>query len=316
MLHECRTPPGFAFGCPDDGNECTYESCDANMVCQHPPANEKPCTPDSNPCTLDQCDGAGACAHPPSPSTYSCTDDGKGCTSDMCDGAGSCQHSLRPSGTRCGDCGRFCNGVGSDCPTIGSVPAGARGDCSFCDICDAQGSCVTAPISPCKRPLAASASRLWVDVTRPESPRLLWKWAKGQATSMAEFGSPETVDDYGMCIYEAATSAPHRIGSARLMAGENCPAPPCWHRGVTALRYRSSMGLPFTSVRMRSGTDGRASIKMTARSIPVLLDFSGLTGPAATPILVQLQSENGSCWEATYSSPTRNDGVKLNARSD
>ena len=55
---------------------------------------------------------------------------------------------------------------------------------------------------------------------------------------------------------------------------------------------------------------------MTAKSLRVALDLSGITGPLATPILVQLQSQQGACWEASYSSPTRNDGEKLSARSD
>lgn len=322
FLRLCFTPPGF--GCTDDGNECTVDVCDANMVCQHPAAVTAPCTPDSNPCTLDECDGAATCQHPASPSFYFCPDDGKGCTLDMCDGAGSCLHTRLPAGRGCVDgpggvCGRVCDGLSDTCPTSGLTPAGTRDrGCLPCETCDGQGACVAAPVSspPCKQPVVSGASRLrWTNTTPDFDDRLRWKWHRGEATTLAEFGSPDTVDDYALCVYEAASAPPQPIVRLQLLADTAvCSEPPCWRRNAKRLRFRERMGnfSGITSVVLKSGASGHASITLSAQGPLLPLPDQTLS----TPILVQLQGDQGECWEATYSTLDRNDGSQLKARSD
>jgi hypothetical protein len=327
IMHECRTPAGFPQGCPDDGNECTAEVCDASMVCQHVPGPGQPCTADANPCTLDQCDAAGACAHLPAPSYYFCPDDGKACTYDMCDGAGACAHTLVPAGYGCtnssgGACGRTCDGVSDECPTTGLTPAGSfDARCAQCEVCDGAGACVAAPISvpQCKRPTMAGAARLLVKKNADDTRRrLVWRWATGEVTALEDFGTPEIDDDYTLCVYEAVSSAtPNNAIQATLFAGDSsCFEPPCWQRSQKALRYRSRLGVNsgFTTVLLKSGSQGHAMIRMVARGPIVPLAAPGT--PFEVPLLAQLRNDDGKCWEASYGSADLNDGEKLRARSD
>ena len=118
----------------DDGNECTYDSCDdaapAGDGCVHSVLSGNPCAADGLECTLDLC-ASGGCIHPiadgtclvggqcvaeqtlspqsecqacqPALSTVeytdrpqgsACSDDGISCTDDECNGSGACQHVL------------------------------------------------------------------------------------------------------------------------------------------------------------------------------------------------------------------------------
>jgi hypothetical protein len=96
--------------CPDDGDPCTGERCDALGACVHTPVS---CPDDGDQCTEDRCDPtSGACGVPrdgPCDDGDACTvadvcsagvcrglarscDDGDACTADTCDPAAGCRH--------------------------------------------------------------------------------------------------------------------------------------------------------------------------------------------------------------------------------
>ena len=98
----------------DDGNECTQDSCDADVGCQHEALDVGECK-DDNPCTVaDHC-VAGECVG----SAVSC-DDSNGCTDDTCTESG-CVHTPNQE-----DCDDF-------------------DPCTLGDVCK-QGECVGAPV--------------------------------------------------------------------------------------------------------------------------------------------------------------------------
>lgn len=54
--------------CPDDGNPCSLDECDANGVCTHPTGGTAPCD-DGDACTVDDRCGDGVCAGTAVPET-------------------------------------------------------------------------------------------------------------------------------------------------------------------------------------------------------------------------------------------------------
>ena len=324
LERQCHTPPGF--GCADDGNPCTLDLCDAAAVCQHPSAPAGAgCADDGVQCTLDECDGNDACAHPPAPPIYQCADDGKGCTFDHCDGVGGCQHELLPAARRCLDnptegCGGVCDGVSASCPGV-YPPAGTRDpNCNPCQTCNGVGACADGPVTApaCRRPLQEGASRLLIkNLTPDRKDRVQWKWGKGEATSLADFGLPETRDDYALCVYELGIPAPTTaLSLAQFHPTPACGTDPCWRRSAKGLEFRNRFGFVDGLVQMslRAGTSGRATIGVKGKDF--FLPLPDVPTPLAPPILVQLQGDQGQCWEATFSAPSRNDGEQLRARSD
>jgi CSLREA domain-containing protein len=245
-------------------------------------------------CTHSQCDGAGACvfASNASAGTF-CQQDADGCTSERCDGAGAC--------------------VTIDTTT-----------CIPCQRCDPQsGICRDAVLTGCRRPTIAGASRLTLKPELQGSDFVKWRW-RGAEPGSDDFGDPAATDDYNLCIFQ--TTGP---GSTLLMrataipAGGTCGGKPCWtplgtSPGERGFRYqiRSSFS-GFASLLLRPGADGRARITCRAEGKPVngygTLDFPLDAHP---PVIVQLQREDGTCWEAQYTTPLVSTAFGFKARSD
>src|SRR5438552_7539323 len=101
------------------------------------------------------------------------------------------------SGTPCGPSNSIstlaCDGAGT-CATGPPVP------CDQCSRCDSNSAnCVPDPAPSCRAPTVAGASRLILRTNQPSQfqvrrSSLNWKWAKGQATTLADFGDPVHAD--------------------------------------------------------------------------------------------------------------------------
>jgi len=153
----------FAVDCPpcDDGNVCTFDTCDTTTgTCQHLPNSGAicddgnactlfdrcvgtQCTPgtqtmncqDSDPCTVDSCIPATGCDH----NRINC-DDGNPCTDDICTNQPQCLHAANSTAS-CDD-GRACSqddhcvsGVctGTGCPCEDRDGDGFAGCTAACD---------------------------------------------------------------------------------------------------------------------------------------------------------------------------------------
>ena len=143
----CKKAPASGATCPDDGVECTADTC-KNGKCEHYTQDGLKCASDGKPCTDDLCVGQ-KCTHPNSTAACddgnACTagdkcsggkclpgpapgcDDGNPCTSDKCDPnvAGGCTHDNNDFAA--------CTSSSGECPI---------GQC-------AAGQCFPLPNSPC-----------------------------------------------------------------------------------------------------------------------------------------------------------------------
>lgn len=318
----CAAPAGAA--CADDGNPCTDDRCDGSGACAHP-ANDAPCddglfcngadTCSGGACSLhagDPCaagpecnrtcdEAAGHCA---APAGTGCSSDGNHCTTDACDGAGQCGH---VDNTLPCDDGDACT-VGDAC-AAGTCVSGPSPPCGRCAVCDPALGCAVRPRTGCKT--TGSGDALLRIRHRPgnPNPRLLWKWRRGAATSMAELGSPEIDDDYTLCVFDHSAATPALLFAAAVPGGRLCNNLSCWRRSARQLTYRDRSGVPegIDGLRLQSGEAGRAAVQLKGKGIHLVGRPDPLPlPPLPTPLRVQLQSADGVCWEASYDTPAVN----------
>ena len=128
--------------CPDDGDPCTVEACDALLGCVAAPAD----CDDGAACTLDVCQAGAGCLNAP---IDALCDDGDPCTLDACDD-GACQHAALPDGASCATdactVGATCQG--GVCAGGGAAPCDDGNPCTV-DACDPLAGCFYGAVGAC-----------------------------------------------------------------------------------------------------------------------------------------------------------------------
>jgi hypothetical protein len=295
----CSNPPSSNVTPCTDGNACTQtDTCDGAGACVG--ANPIVCTP------LDQCHdagtcdgGTGLCSDPPTTNGTSC-DDGNGCTiSDACT-AGSCVG----SSITCGD-SIVQAGCGEDCDIPGGGP-NCTTDCHFL--------CGPTPQTGCRGPAQPQRGTVVLKDKSPDKKDALnWKYTKGAATTLADFGDPLTSTDYTFCIYDQSV-APQPILLAHAPAGGTCGTKPCWKAIKGGFKYDDKLLTPegLQQVLLKSGAATKTKIVVKGKGVDLPMPALPLT-PTVT---VQLKSETGVCWEAKFSAPQKNFTEQFRAKAD
>jgi hypothetical protein len=300
--------------CNSDGDECTDDECLAG-VCTHPDSpNGTPCSDDGNPCTDDVCNGSGDCHVN---NTDPCTDD-DGCTvGDECSG-GSCVPGDAVLCTALSQCHEV--GVCDTETGICSNPAKANGEacddangCTQPDECDGAGAC-TGPAEPqvgCRTTLVSQkAFLLMKDRTPDKKDGFTFKWVKGQATTVPDFGSPVTGStNYQLCVYDESTD-PQPLLAATAPAGGTCGTKPCWKTTKTGFKYKDN-GLDPDGLQMlllRAGPDSKAKVVVKGKGVNLGYNASPVPLQPTLPVTVQVKHSDDPalCWEATFSAPIKN----------
>jgi cysteine-rich repeat protein len=311
---ECRPAAGVcdvAETCDGVSDDCPAEGFAAPGT---------PCRASAGACDVaEACSGTEAACPPDGKRTAVCRPAAGQCdVAEYCDGVGdSCPLDARvPDGTSCDD--------GDACTAIDQCSAGlclgeTELSCGPCEACDAGAGCVATPWDTCRSPVALGASVLVVKNKSPDGGDLLsWKWTKGEETTTDDFGDPLTDTAYALCIYDdsGAGGRPRVLVSAVAPAGDICAGKPCWKRVTTkGFKYKDAERSPdgIDTITLKSGVDGRAGVVVKAKG-----EALGVAGDLSfvAPVLVQLRSEDGECWEAVYGSPTRSTPALFKSRSD
>ena len=172
------------------------------------------------------------------------------------------------------------------------------------------------PRTDCRSSTETLKSKLLVANRDPDTADLVvWKWIKGAATSIDDFGDPTGATSYTLCLFDQAGL----LRSLTAPAGDDM-------RRSAVLEGDGHVGLQVSGRRPRLGWraqgpvarryGGKAKILLKARaptSRPPELPLANL------PVTAQLQrAGGGACWETTHAGAgiLKNDGAQFKAKDD
>ena len=319
--------------CAADGLPCSLDVCDGGGACTHPAGNAgTPCRAAADLCdAVETCDGAGtACpadgvamagvpcrlAAGDCDLQEQCDGASAACPIDLkssavcraaagvCDAAESCNGVIdvcpadadQPDGTPCPD-GQYCNGA-EQC-LAGSCGTGAP-PCALA--CDEGGDVCTVGCPPVAQSGCLTAGKsllLLKDKADDAKDKLIWKWIKGAATTLPEFGAPNAGSDYALCVYAGPGEALIAGGEAVLPAGGSWTA-----AGSKGWKYDAASGLPngIAKAVLKSGDPGKSKALVKGKGG----DLPDPTLPIAGgdfPVVVQLLNDQTPlCLESSFAS--------------
>jgi hypothetical protein len=182
---------------------------------------------------------------------------------------------------------------------------------------DVPSPCDTVAALGC-RDTAAKGSKINIaDKTGNVRDRVVWKWSKGAATDVADFADAVAgASVYQVCIYDASASEQPLLDAGAVGAG-TCGSSPCWRAlGTKGYVYRDKLAGSdgISSIKLKSGVDGKAKVQFKAGGVN--LDLAGL--PLTAPVVVQLLIDDGNtveCWQSNFTStPLVNAAEKFKAK--
>jgi hypothetical protein len=154
------------------------------------------------------------------------------------------------------------------------------------------------------------------DATPDTKDQLKWKWSKGAATTVADFGNPVTgTPIYALCVYDAS-ARPQPLMDLDVLPGGTCGTKPCWKAtGTKGYAYKNKAALPegITGLKLKMGIDGKAKVQAVGKGDPLPLPSLPLT----LPVTVQLVLQDGAtnrCWQTTYTTNKANTSLLFNAK--
>jgi hypothetical protein len=235
--------------------------------------------------------------------------------SEACDDATCCSvdcSTVTPDATPCDD-GNACTN-GEQC-SAGSCGGGAPLYCQPCEACSPDG-CVVADDAGCEPVLAGGKSTILMrhQSGAPEKDGLTWKWKNGAPMSVADFGDPASSGNYYLCVIDHTGGVP-TLRMRRAAPGAFCGEGLCWKPRPKGWSYTSKTGQPegLTAVTLAAGDTGHGKIQAKGKGVALAVPAGGFTGP----VIVRLQRDDApKCWDATYTTPQKNDGTLFKAKSD
>jgi len=216
------------------------------------------------------------------------------------------------------------NAVSGDCCDPACQPELALQVCpstSGCmlHVCDGAGHCgVPDPATGCRASLDPPRSTLVVKQGASNAgAQLVWKYRRGDATSIDDLRNPFVDRDYALCGYGPDLgSGPSLLFELDAPAGL-CAGRICWTQlGTSGFSYRNSTRLPtgLEVLRLRSGAARHVSMSAKGRGAHLTLPDL----PLALPARVQLRARSGPCWETNFSAAgmRRNDGAQFRGKAN
>ena len=213
------------------------------------------------------------------------------------------------------------NGLPDDCCTVTCAfqPAGTActddGNLCTSDMCDAAGTC-THPIAPsatCTPPDVAMGASLRMRALTSGRNLAQFRWGKGPVVPLADFGNPTGDEVVQLCIYDQTgpnTYALALAGSPSVSGGG------AWTGSPTGWRFASTTGVPdgITRVTLKAGTIPlAATVRVRAKNSAALAPLPLQSAPS---VVAQFKTSLGTCWGATFSTPTVNTATEFKAKSD
>lgn len=181
--------------------------------------------------------------------------------------------------------------------------------CTNGDACDGAGTCAAAamPAPVCRGGEPGAAVFQLLDASPDTRDKLTWRWKRGEETLPPALGDPTATTQYTLCVYDASASPQPRLRTVVPPGGR-------WTTAGSGFRYRdpTTSAAGIRTMKLVPGADGVARVIVRGKGAALPLP----PFPATPPVAVQLRTDAGECWGATYSAPSRNDGGGFTGRSD
>jgi predicted AlkP superfamily pyrophosphatase or phosphodiesterase len=174
-------------------------------------------------------------------------------------------------------------------------------------------ACGATLAAACRTPAVPGKARLILKDKVPDSrDRLIWKWVKGGATTLADLGDPTTATGYRLCLYDGTGA---QIMGAAAPAGGACRGKPCWKATKRGFRYADRDLTPdgLLKLMLKSGDAGKSKLIVKGKGEPLVLPSLPIQ---SLPVTVQLVREGGTCWQATFGTTLRNTTEQFRAKAD
>lgn len=193
----------------------------------------------------------------------------------------------------------------------GVLTTGTLAEASTC-------SCPDTPLVGCKAPVEPLKSILLIkdNVTDNSKDKVVFKWAKGAATTLAELGNPTVGTSYALCIYDKIGGIPFLEQEATIPPGGTCDGNPCWKATATGFVYKDKATTSdgVLKVLAKSGIAGKAKTLVKGKGADMSISVPPLTKD--TNAVAQTINSLGTCWEGVYSTAIKNESGLFKAKSD
>ncbi|HLK11004.1 MAG TPA: IPT/TIG domain-containing protein [Candidatus Binatia bacterium] len=234
-------------------------------------------------------------------------------------GGATCGNGVVDPGEQCDD--GAANGLPGDCCTAtcqfqpADTPCTDDGSLCTADLCDGAGTCIhlPAPAPTCTPPDVAGGASLLMHALAGGGNQTQFKWGKGPVVALADFGDPTGGEQLELCVYDQAAPGAYTLvfsGSPSVSGGG------VWTQNAIGWKFKSTTGAPdgVTGVVLKAGAMPlQAKVQVKAMRSP---SFGPLPLQAAPGVIAQLVSSQGSCWGATFSTPTVRTATEFKAKSD
>jgi cysteine-rich repeat protein len=294
----------------DDGNFTSGDGCDENCRptgCGNGIVTGSEECDDGNTIPLDGC-GATClverCGDGVLQPGEAC-DDGNNIGGDGCEP--DCQ--LPPPG-----CGNWVVDVGEGCDDGNLVDGdGCSGTCAIetCWTCGGSPSICAPGIRPmCRHALDPVRSRLRIrNATDASRDSIVLKVERTDAAPLGMLGDPVSTDDYALCVFGPTGTV---IFSATAPHGGVCRGRPCWKAQKSGFAYadRDASRDGIAKLKLKSGDTWKPTAVVVGKGPSLSGRPAPLPGvPLALPVRAQIQGPGGLCFEATFTTATRNDAA-------
>lgn len=163
------------------------------------------------------------------------------------------------------------------------------------------------PASPSAGCIAADKAKLNAKQNGdPSKNKLLWKWSA--ASSAAALGDPTGGTSYRLCLYAGTTAVGLSIG---VPGGGSA-----WKATGTGFKFKdaSAAGDGAFKMLLKGGSGGKSTVLLKAKGSNLALGALPL-GLTSEPLVTQIiRNDDPTCWEATFSTLTTDDGSVLKAK--
>ena len=179
-------------------------------------------------------------------------------------------------------------------------------------------NCTAEPQTGCRVPTESNRAIIIInDKSNDNADNLTWRWIRGEATTLADFGDPLTDTDYELCIFDETGDVPSLVFSAEAPAGGTCRNNDCWRAtGSNGFRYQDLDRTPdgINTIVLRRGDEGKALVSVVGRGPNLTLPTLPMSQDST--VTAQLRNSNGVCWEEEYSTALRNTDTQFRAKGD